>query len=294
MFTALRPLTKLSSLQNLGALVGAALIVLTTAGSASAAPQLYAQANGTGTYQTQTLASGTASAASTNSYISSGVPFFHEESAAAAFGILRASVEASAGSNGGGDGTFGNAIARFEDDFLFTAEGMEGESGLYTFLVDVDGTLSSNYLTAPLYEDSQAYAYASLSVLQNGSGVYSATMYEYANGATTGTNFLDAPVSISVPFIFGTPFTLRVGLQVQTTAYALFGGESVADFDHTLVWGGVASVTSGGNPVTGYSLSSTSGTNYLSPIPEPTSAALIVLTGLVIGFRRSRSTRAAT
>lgn len=279
-----------TSPKKISVLAGGLVACILAAGTAVAAPQLYAQANGADTWQSETLASGTATAASASSYISSGAPVSHEESSYAAFGLLGVYAGASAGSNGSGGGTYGNSLARFEDDITITAVGMDGQSGLVIFLLEVDGTLSSEYVTEPLYEDSQSYAYASISVLHNGNGVYGANRYAYANGATSGANFLDAPISVSIPFTFGTAFTLRVALQAQTTAYALFGANSVSDLGHTLTWGGVVSVTSGGNPVAGYSMDSTSGTNYISPIPEPATAPLVVLAvAMLAGTSRTRA-----
>lgn len=268
--------------------LGALIAALVSLGTSPAATQLYSQANAPGANNNQTLVSGTTAAAAANGYFSSGAPVSYEAYSSATFGILGVYAEASAGSNGSGGSTYGNAVARFEDDLTISAAGLEGQDGVLVFLVDVDGALSSEYVTAPLYEDSQSFAYTQLSILRNGSSVYSATRMVYANGATSGTNFLDDPISVSVPFTFGTTFSLRVSLQAQSAASALFGANSVADLAHTLTWEGVTSVTAGGNPVTGYSLSSASGTNYLTPIPEPSSAALVAAAGVLAGLRRSR------
>jgi hypothetical protein len=279
---------------KLRALAGALTLVLATGVPASAAPQLYSWAGGYSvSAQTTTVTSGTAMSSNGATTTSAGAPVSHEESAYATFGRLGVYAEASAGSNGVGGTNWGDARARFQDDITVFSDGMEGQSGLLTFLIEVDGTLSSDFLTPPIYEDFSSYALAGLTITQNGSSVYSSIQYDYATGATSGS-FLNTPIQVEVPFTFGTAFTLSFTLRVVSQTTTLNGANSVSDLGHTLTWEGVSSVTAGGNPVTDYTMASASGTNYLSPIPEPASAALVVAAGLLAGLRRSRRARTVT
>ena len=62
---------------------------------------------------------------------------------------------------------------------------------------------------------------------------------------------------------------------------------------HTAYWGGFTEVTdSEGDPVTNYTASSQSGTNYVSAIPEPTAVTSVLAGAFVLAFgRRLRGAR---
>jgi MYXO-CTERM domain-containing protein len=71
-------------------------------------------------------------------------------------------------------------------------------------------------------------------------------------------------------------------------------GQGAAQFQNTIYWAGINSVTVGGIPVTGYTISSLSGTNYnqsfepASAVPEPSNCALAALAGLCALYHRRR------
>jgi hypothetical protein len=69
------------------------------------------------------------------------------------------------------------------------------------------------------------------------------------------------------------------------------------DFSHTLAWGGITSVVDAatGEPLSEWSIVSSSGINYANPIPEPSAATLLLLASVLvcrrsIGRRRTSAT----
>lgn len=104
---------------------------------------------------------------------------------------------------------------------------------------------------------------------------------------------LDEAVLLSVPIYLGTPFQLGF----FAAAYAGYAsslpgsGQGNADFLNTLTWGGVNAVSINGAPVA-YTLASTSGVNWAQPfvpVPEPTSALLILCGGGLLLRQRLRA-----
>lgn len=108
----------------------------------------------------------------------------------------------------------------------------------------------------------------------------------------------DVDIGGDVGFIYGTPFAINMEVNVRgrvaSASNGLFSASavSVGDFSRTLAWGGISNVRdAGGNPVTDYTVTSLSGTDYRGPIvpppliPEPATLqlclALLAASGVV-------------
>ena len=102
-------------------------------------------------------------------------------------------------------------------------------------------------------------------------------------GSTIHGGFGDTDQAIA----YGVPFDVKVGLQAWVT------GNGEASFLSTAAIAGVAFYDSNHNPVTNFSLSSASGTDYtaaLAPVPEPSSPILFgaALVAMALGTGRAR------
>jgi hypothetical protein len=87
-----------------------------------------------------------------------------------------------------------------------------------------------------------------------------------------------ALVTTPVPFTFGAPFHLDVSLSLFAQAAAAeepVVSQASVDFGGSVRWGGILEVRDGeGELVSGFSVSSASGTDYAQPVPEPDAGLL--------------------
>lgn len=111
-------------------------------------------------------------------------------------------------------------------------------------------------------------------------------------------------IPLTIVAFSGIPIQLDVQLEAQATgSVTSFNGNggkasAVANFGHTLLWGGISGVTDfQGHPITDWSITSASGFNYANAavdpdqVPEPSVLALlaIALPGLLLAGRRHSS-----
>jgi len=281
---------------NPSAVLGATcLLALAFCSASQAATLVFARAGGSSGDDNQNSAiSGSVSASSTG-FFELNSAYNTAGTASARFGVLRTYSEAHAPMSNISS-INGSASARFKDDYLFDAPGKTGQTGSFTYTLRINGALSSGLRSAGTENSgsfsSSSYASAQLVVSKNASSFFNSTEAMFSNGTggvTSGESFLNLTKSFTVPFTFGTAFELDVSLALVTNARGQFGADSIADLGNTLEWGGIVSVNDNTNaPVSDYTLSSGSGTNYIAPIPEPSSTLLLVISGFGLTLVRIR------
>jgi len=115
----------------------------------------------------------------------------------------------------------------------------------------------------------------------------------------------DTTLTVRVDGVAGTgaitsvPFSITADADAVANSFSFDwvgqqGGGATAnsDFSHTLLWGGITSITDdSGNPITGWTVTSASGYDYSQPAPEPATFVLlaIALPGLLLARRHYRS-----
>jgi hypothetical protein len=225
------------------------------------------------------------------------------------------------------------ATAGWQDLVTISAPGQAGQRGSFNAVLQLTGTVGSsaspyvhivNTATGGfLYMDFGSSAGVTL----NGSGIDWVTntaddacaakglgsrlacargIGNDPNGDKSFSSGRVQDVAVTVQFTFGTVFTLGYSMvadgtaQSSLSAYKITGGggaSGTADLSHTLLWGGIDSViTAGGNAVSGYSVSSSSGFDYTQPaaaVPEPSAGILLMagLAGLALYGRKRQLSR---
>ncbi|HEX8254591.1 MAG TPA: LamG-like jellyroll fold domain-containing protein [Thermoanaerobaculia bacterium] len=224
-------------------------------------------------------------------------------SAQASLGTLRAFGEATVGVNNNDTYSyFGFTTASFTDDFLIDAPGLTGTPGTLTLRFTIDGALSC---TAGSPEISgSSYARADFYLTKDGGNVALMKQSVDGNGEPlpleySGT-FLGIPQTATVQFTYGTPF--QIGLEIRANAvvynhqsldYSRYSAYARADLAHTATWGGFEAVRdAGGNAVTNYSFSSSSGTNYTQSIVPQCATPSTALRGWWPGDGNTRDIQA--
>lgn len=227
-------------------------------------------------FRTVSAGSGFVSTGTPATRSSFGVTAQGEASCAAGFGVLRAySTVQSAAVNGGGV-TFLSATAKFRDNRITNAPGREGQSGFVTIKYTVTGSRS---LQAPFNTSLQPGISESDAAFYIRGNDPSQPLLERhdrirANGDTSCgsgdcTPYLNVEQTFTYPVTFGTAYDFRVDLVARVVLwnYNGFFGNGTVNLGHTMTWGGIVSVTdSSGNPITNYTDTSASGTNYMLPI----------------------------
>lgn len=215
--------------------------------------------------------------------------------ASADFGLLRNFAQASAiaGSANFNNNVLATSESFFQDDLTINALGLEGTSGSLRIKFTIDGILSASQPQIDP-DTNQTRASAGYTLFLFGFGTLREGSERLnADGTRTSVDngaFLNIEQTATVPFTFGTPFTLKLTVTTGASAYTQFGGTALADLENTAEWGGFESVQNAqGQPVQGYSFSSSSGTDYVSPIPEPSTPLLLL--GMAVGILSRRAGR---
>jgi hypothetical protein len=199
-------------------------------------------------------------------------------SATSEFGLLQAGVDAGWMSLSSSSSR-PNATAFWADELLLTAPGLQGTGYVLTHGFFIEGFLDAT---------GNGIAQALLTVPEN----IPATL-AFSATATTGDNVVSFVGSVELHGTFGVPLQLTQRLELRGGANSFLpsSGSALSNFLSTAGWGGILSVEAAGQPVTNYSVSSASGTDYRfsfqrPPIPAPEPATLLLLTtGIALVLR---------
>jgi hypothetical protein len=198
-----------------------------------------------------------------------------ESEVAASFGVLRAKTLVDAP---GVPGSPENSVtARYRDNRVTNAPGRTGQAGFVTIKFTITGNLVIDAISGPGDNVHRARARFELWITSDAGGPSGGSIKEqgiYANGQPYGCDacaeFLNIEQTVTYPVIFGTPYDFDLLLIAGAGLRAFTGwtgGRVVADLGSTATYGGIVSVTdANGNPITDYTDTSTSGTNYVGPI----------------------------
>jgi hypothetical protein len=189
--------------------------------------------------------------------------------ASADFGVLRVFAEGHAANTGSAFQTIGGgAQAYFRDDLTIKAPGLDATSGTLTVKFKLDGAVSCS---GGGDSTRASYADCHYEFRKNGSLLSEDYYLIYFDGTTEGNNFLGQERTVAVPFIFGQPMELKLFIESAARAYNFRGADAIADFEHTITWGGFVSVKDGNSgEVTSYTATSNSGANFVEAITPPT------------------------
>lgn len=181
------------------------------------------------------------------------------------------------------------AVLQWSEPLNVGAPGLDGTPGTMTFDISVTAALSASGSQLPDCTPVCTYADTfwrlSVSVDQQGPVVIGSGN-RMANQMYVGDS-LPALISYAIPMQFGAASEVRVLFE----AFASAGGSpfpasgtvtasAAVDFANTVEWRGITAVLDGaGHPVTGYTVTSGSGTDYTGPItavPQPAAGWLLV------------------
>ena len=203
-------------------------------------------------------------------------------------------------------------VARWQDTLIFTGN-EPGRTTTVAATLDLTGDFGGSAgFTGTQVAAAFTESTLGLAATLNGTSVLQAAPY-FASlwgvstlNALPGTNpaplNLEPPESATVIMTFtqGQVYTLDYRMAVSNASWALINlagsaapreasADWSANFSHTLMWGGITSVTDTltGLPLENYSLTSASGVDYTVPMPEP-GACLLVLGGIGAVLRRRR------
>lgn len=202
------------------------------------------------------------------------------------------------------------SIASFTDMITITSPGHSGQTGTVSGSFVVDGSLYADTVNAKPSTHTVSAASWNMAIGVGNSQFGSASntpgfhgvVFNRADGSSTSGGFEDGIVTFTAPITFGE--ATRFFVYFRTDAYAVVDAASAkplsegltaasanANYMHTALWNGISSVAYQGQALTGYSVTSDSGTNYAvsaAVVPIPSVAWLFGLAsaGLVKIRRR--------
>ena len=203
------------------------------------------------------------------------------QSAQASLGFAQLLHSAQVSSSPNNVYTTGTARAGWIDSFTIT-----GSSGQGYFLGSVIVNLSysgSGSVGNSATDDFAAGVYSDLSY----SSTYVSTGFVGSVG--NGVSYNGQVLNFTIPFTFGVPFDVAV----QMLSSIQLGSNADYSLSHTasIAWGGATAIQDSSftnlNPGS-YTFSSTSGTDYIAPVPEPSSLLLAVAGAVIAGAARRR------
>jgi len=190
----------------------------------------------------------------------------------------------------------------FQDSLTITDTNRTGQRGVYTGSIKVNlvytasGNVGNRNVFGVGVGSNMANASAaSNKVFYDNGGISTYAYKGFPDGAVGPQSFTNEILSFSVPFTFGEAFGMAVWMKsyIGTPGRTTLASAISHDASHTVEWAGTVLVEDavGTDLVPGsYTLTSTSGQNYVTAIPEP-SSVLLGAFGLVLGALRLRRSR---
>ncbi|MCE2882860.1 MAG: hypothetical protein LW636_10970 [Planctomycetaceae bacterium] len=235
--------------------------------------------NGSGADRNEFAFSGGASASASSSYSSGDIS--NSSSGDAGLGFVRFRADNSAPWNS----FFAAACMNggWSDMITIDAAGLTGQAGVLQFAVKANGVLAATGIAgastfvATVYKDDMGQFQNEYSSVGNSDVIGWSLQYAHWSVATAGSGDENRGIAgyatFAVPFTFGTPFKLSVCAQVRAGMRSSAGfswpSTSTANFMSGFTWDGITAVYHAGAPISGYKLSSASGTNWANGIAVP-------------------------
>lgn len=185
-------------------------------------------------------------------------------------GSIKLSGEATSGSQSSQYGDFSDILT------VFAPGVADGTPGLLTFSVSVD----ENLKLVPVgqsFDSASWHLQASYwgGTISRGGKIDTVFNPTYA-GDPSGI------YTMTVPFFFGTAEGMSVNLTAGAADMQPFGGSANDDLAHSVYWGGISDVTANGVPVSSFTVTSDSGTDWSksfvpaqTSVPEPGTRVLL-------------------
>ena len=198
----------------------------------------------------------------------------------------------------------------WDDTITFGAPGLAGQNGIFRATMLLDGILSGSSSNASLGSVDARWNFNFGLVADRRSVVSQSfgSRYQINFLGTTGDPLVHQVIELTAPIVFGKSYLMTTNL--GTTAgsgvrpagspgdpdyFLPVSSSASANFGSTATWEGIQSVTlANGSPVTGWSVTSTSGFDYsqpfpvLTPVPEPRTVVLLCagIVALSLAVRR--------
>ena len=163
----------------------------------------------------------------------------------------------------------GLANGGWKETFTVSHPSLNGQAGFMVFQVRARGTLT---VTGTFNDLSGA---ASLTIAPYKDNIYlmQSASWSLGNAISFATRTVDETVTMTVPITFGQSFTLGVyaraaagqGSQAFGQPQSFYSSATTDFSGGGVTWEGIASVQSGGQPVSGYTVISATGMNWSQP-----------------------------
>jgi len=204
-----------------------------------------------------------------------------------------------------------SAVASQRDDLLFNVPGLAGTPAKMAFSLWIHGEMDAANVSPAGNTASRADWIFRASTVSNrrslGSAAAGSGVTNFYDWGFTGDPDVAALYGFELPVVLGQIVTLDLSLEAKASASGWRAGlpgsalyltpvqsTAVASFGNTALWQGITSLTlNDGTPVQNWTLSSSSGFDYTSPVPESGTWALMA-GGLALLTALSRRTRSAT
>ena len=175
---------------------------------------------------------------------------------------------------------------------------LHGQTGYFVGQIYIDVDYSFSGSDAAVTSNSFTAAVRDRVASTTNSLIYASAGFD-AYSDPFGSHSLDQfRLEFTIPFTYGTPFNIAVTLEsyisIRQGAYSDPGASIAHNAGGTVTWGGTVAVQdSSYQPLSpeNYAMSSESGTDYLAPIPEPSTIAMLGAAAALAGgslLRRRR------